>query len=81
MNTPEKENELTQKDTTSTLEAAAEKFSAELKNHFDVKEVIYLVAFEDEELDTVRLAFGSTEEAPEAVRNIMLTEALKRKGK
>lgn len=81
MNTPEKKNELTKKDPASTLEEAAEKFSAELKNHFDVKEVIYLVAYEDKELDTVRLAFGSTEEAPEAVRNIMLTEALKRKGK
>lgn len=57
---------------------AAEDFAKRLADIVEVREVTYQIAFEDG--DQMRLASGSTEEAPEALRHAMLTEALKNRG-
>lgn len=69
---------MTTKNEAAIVESAADEFAAKLKENLNVKEVIYLVAFEDETED-IRLAQGSTEEAPEGLRRVMLTEALKKR--
>ena len=47
-----------------------------MKEDFEIREVIYLVAFDNPDTGEVQLAHGSTESVPESVRAIMLNEAL-----
>ena len=68
---------MTAEEDKANLESAADEFAAKLKESFDVKEVIYIVAFE--EGDALKLAHGTTETAPEAARQYMLTETLNKR--
>lgn len=70
------DKKLTPQEQGAKLETAADEFAATLKRNFKVREVIYLVAFDNPDTGEVQLAHGSTESVPESVRAIMLNEAL-----
>ena len=67
---------MTPQERSAKFEAAADEFAANLKEDFEIREVIYLVAFDNPDTREVQLAHGSTESVPESVRAIMLNEAL-----
>lgn len=68
---------MTEQEKRDKLTEAADKFATEVKEFLDVKEIVYLVAFEDDDDGRFRLATGSTETAPEALRHEMLSRAAK----
>lgn len=68
---------MTKQDPKATIESAANKFAETLKKNMKVREVIYLIAFDEPGTEETRMAHGTTEEAPDQVRKIMLREALK----
>lgn len=55
---------------------ASNDFTATIEERVDVKEIIYLVAYQEEGHDGVRMITGSTKPAPQALRTAMLNEAL-----
>lgn len=55
---------------------ASNDFTAAIEERVDVKEIIYLVAYQEEGHDNVRMITGSTKPAPQALRTAMLNEAL-----
>lgn len=63
------------------VEKAAKEFDAALNELVNVKEVIYIMAFQEKDSDedsAVQLVVGSTRAVPNGVRGIMVDEAKKR---
>jgi KaiC/GvpD/RAD55 family RecA-like ATPase len=63
------------------VEKAAKEFDSALSESVNVKEIIYIMAFQEkdsEEDSAVKLVVGSTRAVPNGVRGIMVDEAKKR---
>ena len=55
---------MTPQERSAKFETAADEFAANLKEDFEIREVIYLVAFDNPDTGEVQLAHGSTESVP-----------------